>query len=111
MPKIMTRNRNAAYEDTSLSFSPVENWIKNVYSLRMNDSTTSDQLSTISLLTYQFGQPVVHNSVVTPLFVQAIASSLSTYKTSIFNQLQRHLYPQSTPPINKKKKENIERNT
>ena len=107
----MTLNRKRAYEDTYLSFSPVENWIKNVYSLRVNDSTTSDQLYTTSLLTYQFEQPAVHNSPVTPLFVQAIASSLSTCETSLFNQLQSHLYPQSTPPINKKKKENIERNT
>lgn len=104
MPKIMTRNCNAAYKDTSLSFSPVENWIKNVYRLRTDNGTTSDQLSTISLLAYQYEQTVVHNSPVTPLFVQAFTSSLSTCKTTLFNQLQSHLYPQFTPPINKKTK-------
>jgi hypothetical protein len=99
------------YETISLLFAPVDNWIKNVYSLRIQTGTTSDELRTPSLLTHQFTFPAVHNSRLTPLFVQVFASQFYTPKKSEYHLLGRQLYPQSTPPINKKKKEKLERNT
>lgn len=99
------------YNSTSLSFAPVENRIKNVYSLRKQTGKTSDQLRTPSLLVQQFTDAPVYNSALTPLFVQAFAPSLYTPKINQFNLLYSQLYPQSTAPINMKKKENLERNT
>ncbi|MDB5179823.1 MAG: hypothetical protein JWN12_455 [Candidatus Saccharibacteria bacterium] len=99
------------YHIISLLFAPVDNWIKNVYSLRTKTGTTSDELHTPNLFTHQFTFPTVHNSRLTPLFVQAFASPFYTAKISRYHPLDRQLYPQSTPPINKKKKEKLERNT
>ena len=86
-------------------FRPVNNCIKNVYNLRTQTGKTSEQLHTPSTLTHQFTQPMVHNSRVTPLFVLVLATQLSTSKMNELHLLYRRLYPQSTPPINKKKKE------
>jgi hypothetical protein len=99
------------YKTTSLLFPPVDKWIKNVYSLRKQTGTTSDQLPTPSLLETQFTHLPVHNPLVTPLFVQVFTPALSTSKFNEYHLLQSHLYPQSTPPINKKKKGKMERNT
>jgi len=89
----------------------VDKCIKNVYSLRTHAGTTSGELHTGSLLPYQFTPQAVHNSLVTPLFVPVLATQFSTSKISHFNLLYRRLSPQSTPPINKKKKERKEKNT
>lgn len=83
-----------------LSFS----WVKNVYSLRTAKGIKSDNLYTDSPLAKQFTYAAVHNSPLIPLFVPAFAPSLSTSKMNVFNLLNRRLYPQSTPPINMKKK-------
>ena len=99
------------YYTTSLLFSPVDNRTKNVYNVRTQTGKTSAQLRTPSLLTNQFTQAPVHNSPLTPLFVQAFAPSLSTSEISQFNLLNSQLYPQSTVPINKKKKKILGRNT
>jgi hypothetical protein len=98
-------------QTTSLLFSLVDNCIKNVYSLRTQTGITSGELRTGSQLVEQFGFPTVYNSLVTPLFVQAFITQLSTLKIARFNLLDRWLYPQSTPPINKKNKGKMERNT
>jgi hypothetical protein len=98
-------------QTTSLLYSPVDNCIKNVYSLRKQTGTTSDELHTGSQLVKQFSFPTVHNSLVTPLFIQAFITQLSTLKITQFHLLDRWLYPQSTPPINKKNKGKMERNT
>lgn len=99
------------YNATSLLLTPVENRIKNVYSLRKQTGKTSDQLHTPSLLIQEFTDAPVHNSLFIPLFVQAFTPSLYTPKINQFNLLYSQLYPQSTAPINMKKKENLERNT
>jgi len=99
------------YNAISTLFTPVDKWIKNVYSLRIETGTTSEQLDTASHLTQQFTMSPVHNPQVTPLFVQVFTPQLSPLKISDFNLLDRRLYPQSTAPINKKKKGNKERNT
>lgn len=99
------------YQITSLLFSPVEKCIKNVYSLRKETGKTSDELHTPHLLSQQFTSPTVHNSPLTPLFILAFTPLFYTPKTSQSNLLSGHLYPQSTPPINKKKKEKLGRNT
>ena len=85
---------------TPLSFA----WVKNVYSLRIAKGIKSDNLYTDTRLAQQFTHPIVHNSPLIRLFVPAFAPSLSTPKSSYFNLLNRRLYPQSTPPINMKKK-------
>lgn len=82
-----------------------------MYSLGKVIGKTSDKLHTPSLLTHQFTFPTVHNLPVTPLFVLAFTPQFYTPKISHLHLLDRRLYPQSTPPINKKKKENLERNT
>jgi len=99
------------YNTTSLSFTLVDKWIKNVYSLRITTGTTSDNLPTPIHLTQQFTYPSVYNSQVTPLFVRVFTSLFSTLENTYFNLLYSHLYPQSTAPINKKKREKMERNT
>jgi hypothetical protein len=86
-------------------------WVKNVYSLRILEGKTSDRLHTGSLLAHQFTQLQVHNSLLTPLFVQAFAPQFYTSKNAQFNLLDTLLYPQSTAPINKKKKRILGRNT
>jgi hypothetical protein len=99
------------YQVISLLLSPVDNCIKNVYSLRTKTGTTSDQLRTPSLLIQQFTFPTVHNSQVTPLFVQVFTAQFYTAKIDKYHLLNRRLYPQSTAPINKKNKGKMERNT
>ena len=90
------------YKSTFLLYWPVENCTKNVYRQRTKTGITSDQLSTPSRLAYQLVQSVVHNSPVTPLFVQVLTTLFSTSKITKIYLLMRHLYPRSTPPINKK---------
>jgi hypothetical protein len=102
---------NTTYKITSLLFPPVDKWIKNVYSQGKQIGTTSDQLPTTSLLGGQFTHLPVYNSLVTPLFVQVFTPALCTPKIKEYHLLKRHLYPQSTPPINKKKNGKMERNT
>lgn len=89
----------------------VDNWIKNVYSLRTQTGTTSEQLHTGTALERQFTHSHVHNPQLIPLFVQVFTPLLSPSKISHFTLLFTHLYTQSTAPINKKKKGNMERNT
>ena len=79
-------------------------WVKNVYSLRIPQGTNGDKLHTGSRLTEQFTTRPVHNPQLIPLFVQVFTPQLSTLKINHFNLLDRRLYPQSTPPINMKKK-------
>lgn len=86
-------------------------WVKNVYSLRTDKGINSDKLYTAHLLADQFTHRAVHNSLVTPLFIPALATQLSTSKINQLHLLYRRLYPQSTAPINKKKKERKEMNT
>jgi hypothetical protein len=86
-------------------------WVKNVYSLRIARGTNSDQLPTVSLLTHQFIHKAVHNYSLIPLLVQVFTPQLSTAISGNIHPLQTQLYPQSTAPINMKKKENMERNT
>jgi hypothetical protein len=86
-------------------------WVKNVYSLRIQTGKTSGDLYTHSSLARQFTHQPVHNLPVVPVFVPAFAPLLSTSKNNQVTLLNSHLYPQSTPPINKKKKKILGRNT
>ena len=104
-------NNLQTYKITSLTSALVERWIKNVYNLRTQTGIKSDELYTNSQLTNQFTKAPVHNSPVTPLFVQVLATQFSTSKITQFDLLHNNLYPQSTPPINKKKKRILGRNT
>ena len=79
-------------------------WVKNVYSLRTAQGTNSDKLPTPPLSTRTFTYQPVHKSLVVLRLVQVFTSQLSTLKINHFNPLNRRLYPQSTPPINMKKK-------
>jgi hypothetical protein len=99
------------YPPSSTLFTPVDNRTKNVYNVRKQAGKTSDELHTPNLLTSQFTHLPVHNSPLTPLFVLAFAPQFYTPKITHFNLLINHLYPQSTAPINKKKKERLKRNT
>jgi len=85
-------------------FTPLP-WVKNVYSLRTVQGINSDKLHTGSHLMKQFAHSPVYNPQLILAFVQVFTSQLSTLKINYFNLLYRRLYPQSTPPINKKKKE------
>jgi hypothetical protein len=99
------------YSPSSTLFQQVDKWIKNVYSLRTQMGTTSAELHTGIQLSRQFALSPVHNLQVTPLFVQAFTPLFSTAKIGQSNLLFTHLSPQSTAPINKKKKEILGRNT
>jgi hypothetical protein len=79
-------------------------WVKNVYRLGTQTGINSDYLYTKSSLGRMFVTQPVDNSLVTPLFVQVVASLLSTLKNARFNPLYSYLYPQSTAPTNKTKK-------
>lgn len=86
-------------------------WVKNVYSLRTARGTNSDQLPTTGTPTYLPTHKLVHNLPLIPLFVQVFTTLLSTVKIVTLHLIHTQLYPQSTAPINMKKKENMERNT
>ena len=86
-------------------------WVKNVYSLRTARGTNGVHLPTEGTLTYQFTHLLVHNSPLIPLLVQVFTPRLSTAISSTLHPLHTQLYPQSTTPINKKKKGKMERNT
>ena len=79
-------------------------WVKNVYSLRTAGGTTSATLYTASLLPISSAFEAVYNSPALALSLHRFTTYLYTVKISVFNPLLHHLYPQSTAPINMKKK-------
>ena len=79
-------------------------WVKNVYSLRTAGGTTSAMLYTASLLPISSGFEAVYKSPALTLSLHRFTAYLYTAKISVFNLLLHHLYPQSTAPINMKKK-------
>jgi hypothetical protein len=89
----------------------VDKWVKNVYSLRTRPSKTSGWLHTTNQLTRQLTHSPVYNIQLTPLFIQTFTPLFYTPKINQFHLLYSQLYPQSTVPINKKKKKILERNT
>ena len=86
-------------------------WVKNVYSLRMNSGIASGE----SLVSYTPPTLALQSLwVQLPSFTQVythLSAVLSTAKITFFNLLNTQLYPVSTAPIIKKKKENKERNS
>ena len=86
-------------------------WVKNVYSLRMNQGIVSG----ITLVSYT--APYITNQrarVQLPSFTQIpthLSAVLSTLKNPFSSLLITHLYPVSTAPIIKKEKEIKERNS
>lgn len=89
----------------------VDKSIKNVHSLRKQVGKTSGMLRTPFILYRQFTTTRVHNRPIFTPFRHVFNTGFYTPENWQFNLLYRHLYPQSTPPINMKKKENLERNT
>lgn len=88
-----------------------QTWVKNVYSLRITSGVVSGE----SLNSYT--PPTLATQslwVQVPSFTQVytnFSAVLSTAKNALFNLLNTQLYPVSTAPIIKKKKENKERNS
>ena len=105
----------STFPSVSFSFqtpiTSVDKWIKNVYSLRIGTGIKSGELHTATAHSKQFTHSPVHNTWFIPLLMQVFTPQLSPRKIDSFNPLYRHLYPQSTAPINKKKKGKKERNT
>ena len=86
-------------------------WVKNVYSLRI-DSGVNSGYPLFSYTGPTRALPAIRVQVTS--FTQVIvkfSSVLSTAKSTYFNLLNTHLYPVSTVPTIKKKKENKERNS
>jgi len=89
------------FNATTLSFA----WVKNVYSLGVTKGTNSG-----FLYTGLYDSPTspllsVHKSPTFTPFIHAFRTYLSTHVFTHFNLLYNHLYPQSTSPTIKKKKE------
>ena len=86
-------------------------WVKNVYSLRMDSRIVSGN----TLISYTPPTLLLKGySVQTTAFTQLpmyLSSVLSTLKNTVLPQLIDHLYPVSTAPTMKKKKEIKERNS
>jgi len=82
-----------------------QTWVKNVYSLGIDTRTTRVRSYTGSLLTQSFTHHPVHKHPVIQRLVPAFYAQLSPSKKSVFNLLYRYLYPQSTYPTIKTKKE------
>ena len=86
-------------------------WVKNVYSLRMNSGIDSGKT------VFSYTPPLLTpypDSVQTLGFTQVstmLSAVLSTLKTSVQPLLNTDLYPVSTAPTMKKKKEIKERNS
>lgn len=86
-------------------------WVKNVYSLRMDSGIARGETSfSYTPPTPAFSRLWVQSPIFThiPLRLSAV---LPTLKNTYFHLLIHHLYPVSTAPIIKKKKENKERNS
>ena len=79
-------------------------WVKNVYSLRTAGGTTGASLYTASLPLTSYGTKAVYNSPALTPSLHRFAPYLYTVIFGHFNLLLHHLYPQSTAPINMKKK-------
>lgn len=79
-------------------------WVKNVYSLRTAGGTTGALLYTASLPSTSSNHQAVYNLPALTLSLHRFATYLYTAIFSYFNLLLHHLYPQSTAPINMKKK-------
>jgi hypothetical protein len=86
-------------------------WVKNVYSLR----TVSGNNSVQTVLSYTAPQVQAHSQRVQlgtyTQVTRRLSAALSTLKMSFQPLLIAHLYPVSTVPTIKKKKENKERNS
>ena len=86
-------------------------WVKNVYSLRMNQGIVSGITLVSYTASYTTNQRV---RVQLPSFTQIathVSAVLSTLKNAFLPLLIIHLYPVSTAPIIKKEKEIKERNS
>ena len=86
-------------------------WVKNVYSLRIDSGMNSgyplfSYTGPLSVIAGVRGQVPSFTQLITQL-----SAVLSTVKNHIFNLLHSHLYPVSTAPTIKKKKENKKRNS
>jgi len=80
-------------------------WVKNVYSLRVTTRTSGAQLSTHQYQLATFPLTPVQNTTFVRPITHNLAAYISTYKNHVFNQLKWWLYPQSTAPTMKTKKE------
>ena len=84
-------------------------WVKNVYTLRIVDSKNSVGSSPLPHTHQQPTQFSVHNPLSIHQLFNSFTTVLSTIKTTISPPLIAYLYPQSTPPTIRTKKEKMER--
>ncbi len=88
---------------TRTFITPVQNWVKNVYSMCVQGRVTRVRSYTAI---HQVIQTAVQNSVQQPTFTHFMPSftpALYTPMFSVFNPLIVHFYTVSTPPIITKK--------
>jgi len=86
-------------------------WVKNVYSLRMNSGVLCGQ----NLVSYTPPALATTRLWVQTLTFTQVSTNFSAVLSTVFSAIQPllnyHLYPVSTAPTIKKKKENKERNS
>ena len=80
-------------------------WVKNVYSLRATACISSAQPSTHQYAYPAFPHAPVQNTLVVRPVAHSFTPYISTNKNRVFNLLTAWLYPQSTAPTMKTKKE------
>ena len=80
-------------------------WVKNVYSLRATACISSAQTSTHHYAYPTFPHAPVQNRLVVLPVAHSFTPYISTSKNRVFNLLTAWLYPQSTTPTMKTKKE------
>lgn len=80
-------------------------WVKNVYRLCVTVRITGVRLSPVLFPQLTHPQLVVQNNLVFPVITHIFCAQLSTIIFSHFNPLMACLYPQSTAPIIRTKKE------
>ena len=86
-------------------YSPVYNWVKNVYSVCVSRGVNSGFLYTASPLTYTNTRSMSVQPQTFTHFVTSFAPALPTAFFAQFNLLNTHLYTLSTGPTITKTKE------
>lgn len=81
-------------------------WVKNVHKLRTQRRETQGKVSTHPTLPTVITSLLVNKPQVIPSFVHGFYPQLFTATTTHYNPLISHLYPLSTEPTIKRKKEN-----
>lgn len=80
-------------------------WVKNVYTYGKLGGIKSVVLSPVSSISTHNTSLTVYNSPYLPTLIPVLSPHLSTQKNHVLDLLIHHLYPVSTAPIIKNKKE------